>query len=256
MNLEFDQDIAKNYKSPSQKIRVMSENWAVNNLFCPCCGNERLTKLPANYPVGDIQCDDCNEIFELKSKRGNIGNKINDGAYETMIERIQSNSNPELLILQYSMNLSVTDLMLIPKFFFVPSIIEKRKPLSSGARRAGWIGCNILYQEIPEQGKIKIIDNGKENKIKDIVAEYEQIRKLQKRSLTNRGWLFDVMNCINNIKTDEFTLKEIYSYIDYLKIRHSDNNNVEAKIRQQLQFLRDKGFIKFIGRGHYKKFEN
>ena len=61
------------------------------------------------------------------------------------------------------------------------------------------------------------------------------------------------MNCINNIKTDEFTLKEIYSYIDYLKIRHSDNNNVEAKIRQQLQFLRDKGFIKFIGRGHYKK---
>ena len=148
MNLQFDYSLAKKYKSLSQKIRVMSEDWAVNNLFCPCCGNDKLKKMPNNYPVADLMCDICNSVFELKSKQGNIGNKINDGAYDTMIERIKSNSHPELFILQYSTQLLVTDLMLIPKFFFIPSIIEKRKPLSSNARRAGWVGCNILYQDI------------------------------------------------------------------------------------------------------------
>lgn len=44
---------------------------------------------------------------------------------------------------------------------------------------------------------------------------------------------------------------------NYAKIKehekHMNNYNIEAKIRQQLQILRDKGFIEFSGRGHYKK---
>ena len=54
-----------------------------------------------------------------------------------MIERITSTRNPDLFVMQYSDNLQVINLTLIPKFFFVPSIIEKRKPLSENARRAG-----------------------------------------------------------------------------------------------------------------------
>jgi len=38
-----------------------------------------------------------------------------------------------------------------------------------------------------------------------------------------------------------------------LKLKHIENKNIEAKIRQQLQFLRDKGFIEFLGRGKYRK---
>ena len=221
MNLQFNQNLAEEYKNHSQKIRVMSEWWAADNLFCPCCGNNKLLKMPNNYPVGDFKCELCNSVFELKSKEGNIGNKINDGSYDTMIERIKSNFQPELFILQYSMQLSVTDLMLIPKFFFIPSIIEKRKPLSLNARRAGWIGCNILYQDIPEQGKIRIIEAGKETNIDNVVGRYEQIKQLQKRSVKNRGWLFDVTNCINDIPSNEFSLKDFYSYYEYLQGRHT-----------------------------------
>ncbi len=32
-----------------------------------------------------------------------------------------------------------------------------------------------------------------------------------------------------------------------------ENSHVQDKIRQQLQYLRDKGFIRFISRGHYLK---
>ena len=38
-----------------------------------------------------------------------------------------------------------------------------------------------------------------------------------------------------------------------LKNKHSNNNNIEAKIRQVLQQLRDMGFIKFVEKGKYKK---
>ena len=38
-----------------------------------------------------------------------------------------------------------------------------------------------------------------------------------------------------------------------LQARHPQNNNIRPKIRQQLQVLRDKGVIEFLGRGLYRK---
>ena len=253
MDLNFDKNVAINYKSNSQKIRVMSEFWFLTNVFCPCCGNSHVEKMQNNFPVADIFCKRCGEIFELKSKKNSTGAKILDGAYHTMIERITSNTNPQLLVMNYSENLSVTNLIFIPKFFFTPAIIERRKPLSQNARRAGWIGCNILYKKIPEQGKIHIIREGEELKSDEVTSQYLRIKKLQIDNVRLRGWMLDVLNCINDIKSEIFTLNEIYKYAEFLKDRHFYNHNVEAKIRQQLQFLRDRGFIEFIGRGIYKK---
>jgi len=253
MNLQFDASLAANYKNPAQKIRVMSEIWLLNNIFCPCCGNEHLSELKNNLPVADMRCNVCGEIFELKSKRKTFGAKILDGAYHTMIERITSNINPQLFVMQYSATLCVTDLTLIPKFFFTPNIIEKRKPLSTNARRAGWVGCNILYEKIPDQGKLSIIRDGKETGITEVLSRYKKLTALQTNNLKRRGWTMDVLNCVNKISSEVFTLRDIYEFANQLSKNHSENHNVEAKIRQQLQFLRDKGFIEFIGRGIYKK---
>lgn len=71
--------------------------------------------------------------------------------------------------------------------------------------------------------------------------------------LISRGWLFDVLYCINSIKHNIFKLDEVYKFQNYLKEKHTHNNNIKAKIRQQLQFLRDKGHIEFLGNGTYKK---
>ena len=49
----------------------------------------------------------------------------------------------------------------------------------------------------------------------------------------------------------------MYEYIDVLKEFYPDNNNIDAKIRQTLQVLRDQGEIFFIARGVYgKKYTN
>lgn len=253
MNLYFDKTLGEKYKSKAQKIRVMSEHWVGENMFCPCCGNLHIFQLKNNEPVADMECDRCGVIFELKSGKGKIGKKINDGAYATMMERITSIKNPELFVMRYSSDYMVMELTLIPKFFFTPQIIEKRKALASAARRAGWIGCNILYSEIPQQGKISIIKDGVVRSKDEIVKNYAQAKELETSNIDSRSWLFDVLNCVNQIRTDEFCLQEVYAYAEILQERHVNNHNVEAKIRQQLQFLRDKGFIEFLGRGHYKK---
>lgn len=253
MSLHFDETLGERYKSKSQKIRVMSENWVGKNMFCPCCGDSHIFALKNNESVADMKCNNCGEIFELKSKKGNIGKKINDGAYSTMLERLTSITNPGLFVLQYSSDYVVTDLTLIPKFFFVPQIIEKRKPLAFSARRAGWTGCNILYSKIPQQGKISIIKNGIIESTSEVVEKYNRIKELEAKDIDSRSWLVDVLSCVNYIESNEFCLQEIYAYVGILQEKHINNHNVEAKIRQQLQFLRDRGFIEFLGKGHYKK---
>jgi len=81
----------------------------------------------------------------LKSKNGSFGNKITDGAYDTTVSGITSNQNPDFLFMSYTMTFAaVTNLVFIPKHFMTPSIIEKRKPLSETARRAGWTGCRYI----------------------------------------------------------------------------------------------------------------
>ena len=149
--------------------------------------------------------------------------------------------------------LMVRDLILIPKHFFVPDIIEKRNALKDSACRAGWIGCNILIDKVPEQGRISIISNGNISSMDIVVNKVNKCTKLESQNLNSRGWIMDILNCINRVEHEIFVLDEIYAFENELKIKHPFNNNIKPKIRQQLQFLRDKGFLEFLGNGRYRK---
>ena len=161
MRLFLNQKIAAQYTSNSQKIRVLTENWVDNEIFCPSCG-ENVNQYENNRPVADFFCPKCQEEYELKSKNGLIGNKIVDGAYKTMLERLQSHNNPNFFLLNYNVeDYSILNFLVIPKHFFIPEIIDKRKALSNNAKRTGWIGCNISLKNIPQTGKIFYIKNQK-----------------------------------------------------------------------------------------------
>lgn len=145
------------------------------------------------------------------------------------------------------------DLVFVPKHFFVPDIIEKRKPLSPNTRRAGWVGCNINLSKIPEQGRITIIANGFAENAESVIGKVATSCRLEIGEINSRGWIMDILNCINSIPNTRFTLNEVYSFESMLSMKHPQNNNIRPKIRQQLQLLRDRGFIEFIGNGEYKK---
>ncbi len=253
MQLFLPADIAQNYASGAQRIRVMTEYWVDHSVFCPNCGSA-LRQFENNSPVADFYCERCREEYELKSKKGTVGNKVVDGAYETMIERLISDNNPNFFFLSYNnATLEVRNFLTIPKYFFVPNIIEKRKALSQTARRAGWIGCNIVMSSIPEFGKIYYVQDGNEinkNKVLDQWSRTDFIKATH--DVDAKGWILDVLLCVERIKKEEFTLDEVYAFEGYLKAKHPQNNNVKPKIRQQLQFLRDRDLIEFVGRGRYR----
>ena len=100
MNLNLPVEIAEEYSSGSQRIRVMTEEWVNRSVFCPNCGSV-LSQFGNNKPVADFYCKNCSEEYELKSKHGEVGKKIVDGAYSSMITRLQSDNNPNFFFLTY-----------------------------------------------------------------------------------------------------------------------------------------------------------
>lgn len=254
MNLQMDGKSAEQYTSNSQKIRVITEAWVNNNMFCPHCGNQYVSCFENNRPVADFFCPSCTEEYELKSKGASISKKVNDGAYNTMIERITSINNPNFFFMHYNKsNLKVENFVMVPKYFFSPEIIEKRKPLADTARRAGWVGCNILLNRVPNEGRIFIVQNGKEVSVEKIIEKVHRTEFLRGSKLDARGWTLDVLNCVNMLDGETFTLEQMYRFEEVLANKHPDNHHVKDKIRQQLQMLRNNGIIEFTGRGHYRK---
>lgn len=253
MNLKLNLKFANNYTSSSQIARLVTENWVKENSYCPSCGNVHLINFENNRPVADFYCKSCEEEFELKSKKGNLVNTITDGAYSTMIERINSKNNPNFFFLTYDRNWSVHNFLIIPKQFFTNEIIIKRKPLADTAKRAGWIGCNIDISKVTEAGKVYLVKNSKLIDKKIVKNAFHQTLFLRHKSAEAKGWLLDIMYCLDSIKKNEFNLDEVYAFEKHLKIKYPNNNFIKDKIRQQLQILRDKGLIDFVGRGKYKK---
>ena len=232
----------------------MTEAWVEENVRCPRCWGAALVHLPQNTPLGDFSCPQCGSQYGLKSKRGRVGRKIVGGSYDKCIERIMSDSNPDWLVMSYDTEkLCVEDLWFVPKHFFVPEIVERRKPLSEHAKRKGWVGCNILFDEIPAQGRIALIRGRTPADQSDAERRVKLAEALYAGNLGARCWIMDVLACVNKIQGGRFTLGEMYAFETELQARHPGNNNVRAKIRQQLQLLRDRGLLEFEGRGVYVK---
>ena len=254
MDLRLEPARAQLFKGPTQIIKNLSEHWVSQQVYCPNCGHADLTSHPANRPVADFFCSACREEFELKALGRAFGRKVGDGAYRTMIERLSSSTNPSLLLLHYDpAGLSVVNLMVIPKYFFVPQIIERRKPLAITAKRAGWTGCNIALHGIPEAGRIFLVKDRLVEPREQVLAKWRQTQFLrEQKGLSSKGWILSIMRCIEKLGSDTFTLLQCYEFEDELRAAHPSNQHIKEKIRQKLQVLRDKGYLQFLGRGTYR----
>lgn len=175
-----------------------------------------------------------------------------DGAYQTVMDRV-SHDPPSLMLMRYAPPAAgVTDLIVIPRQFLRPEMIQERKALSSTARRAGWIGCNIRLDQVPDAGRIAVVKGGVVTPKFEVLTRWASIRPLQAVAKAARGWLMDVMLVVDRLPA-EFTLAEVYGFEAELAARYPGNGNVRAKVRQQLQVLRDAGVVAFLGGGRYRR---
>jgi type II restriction enzyme len=252
LDLACSVEPASNYRSHAQIARVVTENWLAQQMYCPACVSDSLNASPNNCPGIDFTCPNCTLAYQLKSRKSPLTNRIVDAGYEAMIRAIRSEQVPNLLLLRYSHAWSVTDLLVVPSFFLTESAIEKRKPLNATARRAGWVGCNILLHHIPQDGRIAVISNGLTANPSYVRAEYERIRPFSAVNIKMRGWTLDVLNVLRKLGKKDVLLSDFYGFEDYLQALHPNNRNVRPKIRQQLQVLRDLGYLAFTGNGRYR----
>jgi type II restriction enzyme len=252
LDLRMEPSCADGLRSGCQIARRVTEGWAAENLYCACCDSDTIRPTRPNSQAVDFTCPNCSAGFQLKSGRNWNERRIPDAGYEAMLRALRSDAVPNLLVMQYTSDWRVKNLLLVPCFFFSEAAVEKRKPLGPCARRAGWIGCNILLSEIADVGKIRIVESGQSAKANEVRRQYDRIRPLAAIQATARGWTLDVLRLIRGLGKREFVIAQAYGLEGELSALYPKNRNVRPKIRQQLQVLRDLGFLKFLGNGRYK----
>jgi len=241
------------YKSASQRARVGTESWGATNFFCPACESPRLSSAPQGTAAIDYVCPSCDSPFQLKSHSKPLGSKIVDAAYSEMKRAILEDRTPNLFVLHYDLDTwAVRTILLVPYFAFALSAVERRKPLAATARRAGWVGCNILLDRIPVHARISVVNEGTPQTSQQVRASYNRLRPLEKLQVEKRGWTLDVLQVVQSLGKLEFTLADVYAHANALARLHPKNAHIRDKIRQQLQVLRDLGLLDFLGSGSYR----
>jgi len=253
MWLRMPIELAGGYTSGSQRTRVVSEAWGEENLYCPNCPSPALRRAPPNTEAIDFTCPDCENPFQLKSGARPFAARIIDAAYDAMRRAIHQARTPNLLLLHYdAMRWEVQNLLLVPRFVFSMSCIEKRKPLSPAAERRGYVGCFILLGNIPRDARIRVVADGVVSSPHTVREQYARLRPLEKLGYEARGWTLDVLNVVRSLGREDFSLADVYARSAELARLHPRNRFVRPKIRQQLQILRNLGFVEFLGRGRYR----
>tara|TARA_Y100001973_G_scaffold16679_1_gene24252 strand:- start:1688 stop:2179 length:492 start_codon:yes stop_codon:yes gene_type:complete len=153
------QKVPSEWKSASKIYGEAVEYWVAENLKCPECSGI-LIKLRANVPSIDHVCGSCNSNFQVKAKHGKILKEDGSASIQGAEYKTTLNSLTEVILgwsmimVSYSREKNMVEgVHYVPGSKIKEKNIVPRKPLSPKARRAGWQGCNIIF----EKGDIKNI---------------------------------------------------------------------------------------------------
>lgn len=259
LNAALPTHLCVQYKSNSQRARVCTESWALDNLFCPNCGG---SLLPATNgtSVYDFSCPDCCERYQLKGERRAKSYKslesckrVLGAEYRTTLNSVEKGSHPSFLLLKYDdEKMVVLDIAFIHRSCITMSCLSARKPLAPTARRAGWQGVSFLLDRIPTVGWIPVMVAGVPVQKSDVITSCSSAQKMLSRSLNSRNWPADMLCCIDQLGI-QFRIDEAYQFEAHLASLHPENKRVREKIRRQLQSLRDLGMLHFDGNGVYRR---
>ena len=232
MDLQLDPAEATAYSNRAQIARVVTEQWVRRHLYCPACPGESLSPTRAGTKVVDFTCKACEEEFQLKSLGRPFGSKVTDAAYAPMVERVERSEAPNFLFLQYRADRWVVrNLFLVPRFFLSSSVIQRRRALGSSARRAGWVGCNILLASLPDDARIVAIRDEVPLPPETVRDSWRRFAFLGSQDVESRGWMADVLACVRKLGRETFALTDVYAFESRLAPLHPRNRNIRPKIR-------------------------
>jgi type II restriction enzyme len=255
VDLAFDRTLAEGYRSQSQVARVLSQDWVKRQLYCPSCRATDLVPTPQNTKSRDFNCGACSEPYELKSGSIPFRSRVLNGEYYTMLATIRESKTPNLLLLEYDRPAySVRNLTAIHRNLLSTSAIVARKTsLSTFAKRSGWLGCYIDISQVPAAGRVQLVRAGIPSRPSEVRAAWHAFDFMEVMSPKRRGWLADVLSCVEAIPESTFALRGAYQFEARLGELHPQNRNIRPKIRQQLQILVREGLIERLEPGVYRR---
>jgi len=144
------------WTNESRIVGEACEEYVKQTINCIRCNN-KLQKYKINEKSKDFICIGCNQKYQIKSK-SSTDKQVNNikqsnlfktigGEYSTTLNSISENI--DYLIILYEKKSYKIKAILYKKYETIDgNCIISRKPLSLTAKRAGWQGCNILFNDI------------------------------------------------------------------------------------------------------------
>lgn len=253
MDLAFDGLAVGAYSSRSQIARVATQAWVRRELACLSCSTAPLRSTPENTKSRDFVCTGCGEPYELKSGTRPFARWVLDGEYATLLRTIRGGRTPNLLLLEYDASArAVRDLRAVHRTLISPLAVVPRRPLAASARRAGWQGCIIDLGLVPPWGRVPIVSERSPRPWREVTAAWAKFAFMVPIREERRGWLRDVLACLQRLPPRPFTLDEAYAFEGDLGALHPENRNLRPKIRQQLQLLVARGILERVRPGLYR----
>tara|TARA_Y100000389_G_scaffold103271_1_gene100160 strand:- start:1199 stop:1702 length:504 start_codon:yes stop_codon:yes gene_type:complete len=143
-----------NWKSESRIVGEACEEYIKKNMKCVRCENINFEKCKTNEKSKDLICLECNQKYQIKAKCGtekqiekiihNKKFKTIGGEYSTTINNINQNID-YIIIIYKKTSYEVIKMLYIKNEFINTECITPRKPLSLTAKRSGWQGCHITF---------------------------------------------------------------------------------------------------------------
>ena len=146
-----------NWKSESRIVGEAGEYYIKSKIRCVRCNDNNFEKCKTNEQSKDLICISCNQKYQVKAKSVtqkqviNIKNKKKfktiGGEYSTTLKNINEQID-YIIILYEKQSYKIINILYIKNENINSVCIIPRKPLSITAKRAGWQGCNILFDNI------------------------------------------------------------------------------------------------------------
>ena len=154
----------RNWTSASRIVGEAVEDCVIT-LPCPSCSVVALKKYQANQKSKDAACENCGGQFQIKATQSKATQsnpkalrkskpvkpvthlKLLGAEYNTTRASIQEN-NVHYIVFMYSFTgetYTINNVLFIDRMHINENCIVPRNPLSSKARRAGWIGCTLVF---------------------------------------------------------------------------------------------------------------
>ncbi|MGQ4505953.1 DpnI domain-containing protein [Dermabacteraceae bacterium P13077] len=149
-----------------QRLGDAGERLVRDRVNCPGCKREGRTFriLPKNFKCADLICDFCGYLAQVKSKSvkgplpGEVKGKILGAAWGPQQERMAAAIYFSLYIVLVN-DEGLASIYFLPRDLQAPGMFKPRKPLSLGAKRAGWQGFLIDLDAVSSKA-VRIDDKG------------------------------------------------------------------------------------------------